>query len=238
MSMAATHSASGLPNHHVSEELLMAYAAGHLAEAESLVVATHLALCPACRERNAELESAGGALLEDLAPAPMTDDGFEALMARLEAEGPANDEGPHHDPETGATSRPGDWAAIKTPIPQPLRGYLEADPADLRWRPVIRGLEEFELPLPGSRTKLLRIQPGVSMPQHSHQGAELTLVLTGSFSDVTGRYARGDLAITDGSVDHQPTAGLEDVCLCLAVVDAPLRLTGRLGRFLNPFVRF
>ena len=103
---------------------------------------------------------------------------------------------------------------------------------------MIRGLEEIRLNLPGSTTKLLRIQPGAAVPQHSHEGTELTLVLTGSFSDATGTFARGDLAITDSSVDHRPIAGEGEPCLCLTVVDAPLRLTGRLGRFLNPFVRF
>jgi anti-sigma factor ChrR (cupin superfamily) len=33
------------------------------------------------------------------------------------------------------------------------------------------------------------------------------------------------------------TLVLQGGCLCLAVTDAPLRLTGRLGRMLNPFLR-
>ena len=33
------------------------------------------------------------------------------------------------------------------------------------------------------------------MPQHTHEGHELTLVLEGSFHDALGRYGRGDLAI-------------------------------------------
>ena len=35
--------------HHVSDRLLMAYAAGALPEAFSLVLATHLSLCDECR---------------------------------------------------------------------------------------------------------------------------------------------------------------------------------------------
>lgn len=234
--MAAMKNPGALPTHHLSDDLMMAYASGHLGEAESLVVATHLALCPTCREQNRDLEMVGGALLDDMKPAEIGEDSFAAVMDRLDRS-VSNDDA--DDPSTGRMM-PGEPVAarFKTPIPQPLRGYLDADPNDLRWRPVIRGLEEYVLDLPGSRTKLLRIQPGASMPQHSHDGLELTLVLTGSFSDTTGRFARGDLAITDDSVDHRPVADLGDVCLCLTVVDAPLRLTGRLGRFLNPFVRF
>ena len=75
------------------------------------------------------------------------------------------------------------------------------------------------------------------MPKHTHAGNELTLVLAGGFTDARGSYLRGDVAVTDEHVDHQPTADWDEDCLCLAVVDAPLRLTGRMTRFLNPFLR-
>lgn len=35
--------------HHIGDDLLLSYAAGTLDEASSLLVATHLALCPHCR---------------------------------------------------------------------------------------------------------------------------------------------------------------------------------------------
>ena len=37
--------------HHLSDPLLMAYSAGQLPEAFSLVVATHVSLCDDCRSR-------------------------------------------------------------------------------------------------------------------------------------------------------------------------------------------
>ena len=54
-----------LPNSHPSDALLMAYAAGSLDEGQSLVVATHLQLCPSCRHRLQLMEAVGGVLLED-----------------------------------------------------------------------------------------------------------------------------------------------------------------------------
>ena len=47
--------------HHISDALLLEYAAGTLEEGWSLAVATHLALCPDCRKRLALMEAAGGA---------------------------------------------------------------------------------------------------------------------------------------------------------------------------------
>ena len=64
------------------------------------------------------------------------------------------------------------------------------------------------------------------VPQHTHEGSELTLVLEGAFRDKTGRYARGDLALADGSIEHRPVAEPGEDCMCLTVTDAPLRLTG------------
>ncbi|HYD98947.1 MAG TPA: ChrR family anti-sigma-E factor, partial [Alphaproteobacteria bacterium] len=89
-----------------------------------------------------------------------------------------------------------------------------------------------------AKARLLRVHAGTAMPQHTHDGEELTLVLCGAFRDETGRYARGDLAVTDSEIDHQPVAEPGEACICLAVTDAPLRLTGRFMRFLNPFVKF
>ena len=75
------------------------------------------------------------------------------------------------------------------------------------------------------------------MPRHTHDGSELTLVLTGGFTERGNHFLRGDVAVADSSVDHCPVADPGEPCLCLAVTDAPLRLTGPFGRLLNPFVR-
>ena len=37
------------PSHHLDGEMLLAYAAGNLGEAASVLVATHLSWCPKCR---------------------------------------------------------------------------------------------------------------------------------------------------------------------------------------------
>ena len=123
-------------------------------------------------------------------------------------------------------------------VPRPLSDYLDGDLASLAWKK--RGSLSEVAVLPdqgGFKTRLYRIRPGTAMPQHSHEGREFTLLLAGGFSDETGHYLRGDVAAVDSSVDHRPVADPGEDCICLAVTDAPLRLTGPLGRFLNPFAR-
>ena len=75
------------------------------------------------------------------------------------------------------------------------------------------------------------------MPVHTHASSELTLVLAGGFTDQFGHFLRGDLAEADASVEHRPVADPGEDCLCLAVTDGPMRLTGPLGRLINPFLR-
>ena len=208
-----------MPQHHPDEELLIEYASGSLGEAKALLVATHLALCPACRHGVAVGEAAGAALA------------FDGSVAEV---------GPIPDVASTPDAKPVRPAEIVAQVPLPLRGYLDKPVSDLRWSPVMTGMREYRLPAFKGRVdvRLLAIEPGRRMPRHTHEGLELTLVLQGSFADASGNYARGDVAIADASVEHQPQAGMQEVCLCLAVEDAPLRLTGVDGMVMNTLAAF
>jgi putative transcriptional regulator len=217
-----------LPVHHPSLELLLDYAAGSTGEAAGLALATHLALCPECREVVAQLESVGGALLEAIEPAAVPSEALDSLLARLDEPVPVQvpDRRPPADP-----------------VPQPLRGYIGQDLETIRWKRVMRGVEQADIAVGRGRTgnvraRLLRIGPGVRVPRHTHAGTEMTLVLAGGFSDGDKQYQPGDFSFCDGETDHSPVADDDGECLCLTVTDAPLCLTGPLMRLLNPFIRF
>ena len=215
-----------MTEHRNVDDLLIAHAAGKLPEPVGLAVATHLALNPAARARYRRYEAVGGALLEELEPAELAPDAWERLEAQLEEVLP--------EPEMDCRA-----VAADLRLPQPLRDYVPGRLDTLRWRNY-GAAAEVELPIkaPGYRTTLIRVKAGRQVPQHTHEGSELTVVLDGAFHDETGHYSRGDLVIADSSLDHCPVADSDQDCLCLAVTDAPLRLTGRFGRFLNPFIRF
>jgi putative transcriptional regulator len=211
------------------DELLIAHAAGRLPEPVAVAVATHLALNPAARSRYRRYEAFGGALLRGLEPARLAEGAWDRLLDRLEA---SADE-PRGEPAGSSRHRD-----IPT-LPRPLRDYVPGPLDSLRWRNYGTAAEaEIPIRAPGYRTTLVRVRAGRTVPRHTHEGNELTVVLEGAFHDEAGHYRRGDLAIADSAVDHRPMADDGGDCLCLAVTDAPLRLTGRFGRLLNPFVRF
>lgn len=219
------------PAFHPEPESLLAYATGALGEAHSVLLATHLALCPRCRAEVGRLEAVGGLLAAELPPTPLARTALEATLARLDE--------PEPETPAAAAPRPRLDDATRRAVPQPLRGYLAASLAELPWKR--RGLAVREMPLAigggGIRAALIRVRGGGALPAHTHHGIETTLVLRGAFMDAGQRFGRGDVAIATSDDDHQPVAAEGEECLCFAVVEGALRLTGPVGRLLNPFLR-
>lgn len=216
--------------HHPGEDLIAAYAAGTLDEASALALATHLTLCPCCRKQVADYEALGGGLFEALPETTMADGALAATLAR--AKGKAPQAAPLSMPTKSALA-----PASSIILPAPLRRYVGGDVDAAKWRPLGPGIHHMPLVnCEGVTARLLRIAPGRSVFDHGHCGSELTLVLKGSYSSQGERYARGDIEVADESVNHRPVAGTEDVCICLAVTDAPLRFDSWIGRLMQPFI--
>jgi putative transcriptional regulator len=197
-----------------------------LDEAVSLAVATHMALCPRCRKALEVAEAVGGALIGSEDPAEVADSTLESVFGRI-------DRVESVDVPPKATSQRRDCV-----LPQPLRDYAGGDVDSLRWRSLGGGVKHVPLATGGSRTKarLLFIPAGAKVPDHSHRGLELTLVLAGSFYDEGAWFRRGDIEEADATIEHHPTAGPEEPCICLAVTAGPLRFRGILPRLMQPFL--
>jgi putative transcriptional regulator len=210
--------------HHLNDDLLMAYAAGNLPEAFNLVIATHVSLCDDCRARLAAFEELGGAVLAGDPGAALSEGSLAETLRRICA-GPDEAPRPSLPPAGGI-------------FPAPLADYVGGGPDSVRWRGVGRGSKQAILPTSRDATvRLLMIPPGVAMPDHGHNGLELTLVLQGAFRDGDTRFGRGDVEVADESMVHTPIAEPGDVCICLAATDARLRFSSLLPRLAQPFLR-
>jgi putative transcriptional regulator len=209
--------------HHLSDQLLMAYAAGQLPEAFNLVVATHVSLCDECRAALAGYEAVGGALIDEIGETAMAEDALEAALARL-------------DNLPQATQR----APLKAAgvLPAPLADYIGGDLSAVRWQKIGGGVKQAILPTGrDASARLLYIPAGTAVPDHGHRGMELTLVLQGAFADKNDRFGRGDLEIADEDLEHTPVAVAGEDCICLAATDAPLRFRGMIPRLAQPLFR-
>jgi putative transcriptional regulator len=107
-----------------------------------------------------------------------------------------------------------------------------------RWRSLGPGAKQCILETGKSGSvRLLHIAPGYAVPDHTHGGLELTLVLQGAFKDETGRFGRGDLEVADDDLEHTPIAEDGMACICLAATDAPLKFSSFVPRLLQPLFR-
>lgn len=210
--------------HHLTDALLLGYAAGNLPEAFSLVVATHISMCDDCRARLASFEAVGGAVLEEEPDCTMAPDSLDATM-RLISETPEEKPGVSCVPDRGGL------------LPRPLCDYVGGDVDAVRWTSAGSKVRQAILPTSREATvRLLHIPAGVAMPDHGHKGMEMTLVLQGAFEDSDGHFGRGDVEIANEELNHTPVAAQGEDCICLVATDAPLKFSGLLPRIAQPFL--
>ena len=209
--------------HHLSDNMIRAYAAGQLPEAFNLIVATHISLCDECRAALSGYESLGGAILESSTLADTAMPSLNATMQRIKSAAstpsPQIFAAPPHNPET----------------PRPLAAYIGSSLDDVNWKPLGMGVRQSILATSAEATaRMLYIPAGITIPDHGHHGTELTLVLRGAYSDENDRFERGDIELADQDLHHTPIADTDQDCICLAVTDAPLKFKNLLPRLMQP----
>ena len=107
---------------------------------------------------------------------------------------------------------------------------------NLNWKQVYKGFKEYVASIDDKdELKLIKIDPGVSVPLHSHGGKEYILVLEGSFRDEYGEYFKGDIQINDQKIKHTPIASRDTGCVCLSITEKDIIFFGKYGSFLNLF---
>lgn len=200
------------------DNLLAGYVAGSLPTPVRVMLEAHLEISPTNRPFVQALEQMAGNAIEEITPVrPANRD--KNLIAIF-----------GHSPLIGNSAR----VRLDAMLPASLRQLLGCDVENIPWQTKMPGYREHSLgQIDGFEANMLWIKAGRKMPSHTHEGTELTLVLDGAFSDANGRYGRGDIAVADESVDHRPIAEEGRACICFAVTDAPLRLTGSFSQMFS-----
>ena len=203
------------------DELLARYALGNLDPALHALVAAHLQLKPENRLFVASLEEIEGRAIEQTTGVAFTsrDRALERIFAIPES--PRSSSDPRLAPSG---------------LPRALSRYLGMELNSVPWRNRLPGVKEYVVEdIDGRSSSLLLISAGRSIPSHTHEGTETTLVLEGAFSDISGQYSRGDIAFADAEIDHKPIVNRSADCLCFAVTEGQLHLTGPFGRLVDRF---
>jgi putative transcriptional regulator len=213
--------------HHPSDELLLAGAAGTLGAGDTIVLAAHLEGCVQCRASARLFESVGGAMLESIEPALMAPEALAETLAAIDRKpAPATRSVPP------GLSRPSLPHGVVWP-----RSLAEC--AVSRWRWMGPGMRWSRVTVPhdpAANVFLLRIGAGKALATHTHTGLELTHVMCGSFNDGRARFGAGDFDAADGQVRHQPVLETGGECICLASVQGRLVFDGAIARWVGALV--
>lgn len=196
------------------DALLSAYVAGSLPLPLQVMMASQLQLSNQHHAFVAGLERAAGAELEELSPVPFLkrDETLDRIF--------------NSDDKMRAE--------MKAPVhcdvmPSALVGFVGRSVTDIPWKTKLPGFKEFDLGnVDGCDVSMFWIRPGRTVPMHTHEGKELSLVLQGAFTDERGAFGRGDISIADENIEHRPTADMSAPCIGFAVTDGPQRLSGSL----------
>lgn len=210
------------------ETLLLGYAAGLLDQAQSLIVASHIALSPQAKEKVHQCEALGGALMERYCePVKMKKTSLQNVLNRLDA---IED---HEERE--------EMYELVFPeglsIPLCLKRTVACRVHNSRWRAVRPGVQRFELSLEckQSKTNFLKAERGVEAPRMAPRAMELTLILDGALYDQAGPHKRGDLVVMDETCRNLGTSCRQKGGFYMVVTSGP-QVSG-LGRLIQHLMR-
>ena len=208
----------------ILEALIIDYANGALSKPLEVLMETHMAMNPDSARAFRMMMQIGGALLEDEEPVSMSEGSWDKILADISSA----------EPETSPADND-NRAAVSDFLPRPIADYVPSLDCKTSWKRLSRGLSEHVIDFGTDigKASIYRIDPGVAVPSHSHQGSEVTLVLAGGFTDETGNFGPGDIAVQQNGAVHKPVADDDGECIVFAVNEGGIQLTGPIGMVLN-----
>lgn len=217
--------------HHPSTELLLQYTTGTLVADFALAIAAHVDMCPQCRLLSLDMQNDLGTEIEQTHLDDNADnDDWSAMLDNI-LQQPST-------PVIQPTALPPVIISINQrqfTLPRALHRLAKNHGKWLQ----LGGIASAKIPAgTGHHVSLLHIDKDTAVPQHTHRGLEITLVLSGKIVDEEGEYGVGDLLINSPEITHTPRTLANEDCLCLSVLSAPLKFKKGLTRLLNPFQQF
>jgi len=223
--------------HHPKVELIQSFVNGDLPASLSAGIAIHADMCPVCQQTIAQLTDhvAENSFEEEYLDRFIVDDNeaLEAISA-IDFDRMIGDivESSDIDVLVPTLVKTIDFENKNYTLPTALNSMSVGKNANIGKLTRARiQLNENEI-----HTNLLHIQPGGGVPEHTHKGFELTVLLDGSFHDESGEYVKGDFIMLDASNKHHPVS--TEGCLCYTVANDALHFTQGINKLLNPIGSF
>jgi len=225
--------------HHPTFELLKSFVDGELPASLSAGIAIHADMCSTCQQKIAQLTEqvaeANFEFEEAFLDRFIVDDGddiedmpaisFEQMIDNITSSDEFTEPAAYEEKRITFNEQ-------SYVLPSVLNNMQFGKTANIGKLSRARiQLDEDEI-----HTSLLHIEPGGGVPEHTHKGFELTLLLEGSFEDENGHYEKGDFIMLSGNHQHHPISSKG--CLCYTVANDALHFTQGINKLLNPIGQF
>ncbi|NMM39779.1 ChrR family anti-sigma-E factor [Pseudoalteromonas arctica] len=210
--------------HHPSDALLAQYCNASLASSISVAVAIHLDMCSCCKDKVKHIEAQNADAIFTQSDLSIDEELSVDAMSLFDAITASDDVDDVYKmtPQTILVNQQ------SYQLPRALARIPHGKFMQMGKLSRSRiSLEDGSL-----RSSLLHIDAGGEIPEHTHTGFELTLLLDGEFGDEDGDYVAGDFMWLDGRHQHTPTT--KEGCLCYTVVSSALHFNKGLSKLLNP----
>ena len=212
-------------NYHPTDKQLQQFAEGNISPALALVISAHCDVCSQCQEKVDDINIELSSVIENVRAHDCVDPAFEKMLADI-MHLPVIDTKPVVAPRIELDGRFFD-------VPRPLQRFVKNTG---NWSRLLGKVWQAPVDLgDAGMANFIYMEKGGRVPEHTHKGTELTLVVDGEFSDGLADYDSGDFIIMDNEHIHSPHSNAVEGCLVFSIVDKPLHFTSGIARLLNPF---
>jgi putative transcriptional regulator len=210
---------------HPTHEQLQTFSEGNCQPAMALVISAHIDMCAQCLSVTRRMQEV--LAIEALSEQSQLSSDYANMMSDITLLPVA--EAPEGKTKISTLELDGRYFTL----PRALRRY-QAKTGN--WSRLAGKLWQAPVDLGEiGKATFIYMEKGGKVPEHTHKGTELTLVVDGQYSDGLAHYDCGDFTLMDGSNTHLPHSEADEGCLVFTIVDMPLHFTSGIARLLNPF---
>jgi putative transcriptional regulator len=207
---------------------LKSFSAGNCEPAMALMISAHVDMCPQCRHKciDVQAELASELFTPATHSARLSSQYFE-MMNKITSSNLI--ESLPQETENSSIELDGKFFEV----PRALRRHVKNTG---NWSRLVGKLWQAPVDLGDiGKANFMYMEKGGRVPEHTHKGTEITLVVDGQYGDGIAEYDCGDFTVMNNQQNHLPHSEADDGCLVFTIIDQPLHFTAGIARLLNPF---
>jgi putative transcriptional regulator len=215
--------------HHPNAQQLNAFVSGTCEPTVALMVSAHIDMCVDCQAKCIKLQQVQS--IEALSSPMVGSAGLDKMFSQI-TQLPQQ--------KSSVTAAPSSSASFdielegkRFVLPRTLKRYAQNTGS---WSRLVGKLWQAPVDLGYmGKANFIYMEKGGKVPEHTHKGTEMTLVINGQYGDGMANYDCGDFTLLDDHHNHLPHSEADEGCLVFTIVDKPLYFTSGIARLLNPF---